>query len=81
MVLVHRLVQAVTRSQLTAQASASWVRAARALVETALPAEPIRPAAWPVYAVLLPHARAVLDLTGCCATLKMSVAASFSMSV
>jgi hypothetical protein len=64
MVLVHRLVQAVTRSQLTAQASASWVRAARALVETALPAEPIRPAAWPVYAVLLPHARAVLDLTG-----------------
>ena len=63
LVLVHRLVQAITRAQLTADEAAQWEQAAAALVEAAVPADPDLPAAWPACAVLLPHARAVLDLT------------------
>ena len=63
LVLVHRLVQAITRAQLTAEEAGQWEQAAAALVEAAVPADPRLPAAWPVCAVLLPHARAVLDLT------------------
>ena len=63
LVLVHRLVQAVTRAQLTAEAAGQWQQAAAALVEAAIPADADLPAAWPACAVLLPHARAVLDLT------------------
>ena len=62
LVLVHRLVQAITRAQLPAEV-AGWEQAAAALVEAAVPADTELPAAWPVCAVLLPHARAVLDLT------------------
>ena len=40
LVLVHRLVQAITRAQLTAQAAAQWEQAAAALVEQAVPADP-----------------------------------------
>jgi len=61
LVLVHRLVHAVTRAQLTPETAAQWEQAA-ALVEAAIPAEPVLPAAWPTCAALLPHARAVLDL-------------------
>jgi hypothetical protein len=61
LVLVHRLVQAVSRQ--SADEPAQWERAAAALVEEAVPADPKLPAAWPAYALLLPHARAVLDLT------------------
>ena len=63
LVLVHRLVQAITRAQLPADEADGWGQAAAALVEAAVPADPRLPAAWPVCAVLLPHARAVLDLT------------------
>ncbi len=63
MVLVHRLVQAITRAQLSAEAAGQWELAATALVDAAVPADPRLAAAWPMYAVLLPHARAVLDLT------------------
>jgi hypothetical protein len=63
LVLVHRLVQAITRAQLSAEEAAHWEQSAAALVELAVPADPELPAAWPAYAVLLPHARAVLDLT------------------
>ena len=63
LVLVHRLVQAITRAQLPAEAAGQWEQAAAALVEAAVPADAQLPAAWPVCAVLLPHARAVLDLT------------------
>jgi hypothetical protein len=62
-VLVHRLVQAITRSQLTAQAAIHWEQAARALVEAAIPVEPALPTMWPACAVLLPHVRAALDLS------------------
>ena len=63
LVLVHRLVQAITRARLPAEETAQWEQAAAALVEAAVPADPELPAAWPTFAVLLPHARAVLDLT------------------
>ena len=63
LVLVHRLVQAITRAQLPAEAAGPWKQAAAALVDAAVPADAQLPAGWPVCAVLLPHARAVLDLT------------------
>jgi hypothetical protein len=63
-VLVHRLVQAMTRAQLVADASAQWKQAAAKLVEAAIPDDTSLPAAWPACAALLPHARAVLRLTG-----------------
>ena len=61
LVLVHRLVQAVTLAQTRARLAAGWQNAAAELVEAAIPAdlEPA-PATWPVFASLLPHARAVL---------------------
>ena len=63
LVLVHRLVQAITRAQLPAEEAGQWHQAAVALVEAAVPADLRLRAAWPVCAVLLPHARAVLYLT------------------
>jgi hypothetical protein len=63
LVLVHRLVQAITRAQLPAETAGQWEQAAAALVEAAVPADAQLPATWPVCAVLLPHARAVLALT------------------
>jgi hypothetical protein len=63
LVQVHRLVQAITRVQLTTREAGQWQRAAAAVVEAAVPAEPWLPGAWSACAVLLPHARAVLDLT------------------
>ena len=60
---VHRLAQVVTRAQLTDQEVEEWQRAAAALVEAVIPADGQLPCAWPVCALLLPHARAVLPLT------------------
>ena len=63
LVLVHRLVQAITLAQLPGEVAGQWEQAAAALVEAAIPAHTDLPAAWPTCAVLLPHARAVLGLT------------------
>jgi Tetratricopeptide repeat len=63
LVLVHRLVQAITLAQMPGDVGGQWEQAAAALVEAAIPADTALPAAWRVCAVLLPHARAVLDLT------------------
>ncbi len=63
LVLVHRLVQAVMLAQVSADVAGQWEQAAAALVEAAVPADPELPENWAVYALLLPHARAVLDLT------------------
>jgi hypothetical protein len=60
---VHRLVQAVTRAQLTTWEAGQWQQAATAVVEAAIPADVQLPGAWQACAVLLPHARAVLQLT------------------
>lgn len=63
LIQVHRLVQAITRAQLTAQEACQWEQVAAGVVEAAVPADAGLPKAWPACAVLLPHARAVLDLT------------------
>jgi Tetratricopeptide repeat len=63
LVLVHRLVQAITLAQVPTEVAGQWEHAAAVLVEAAVPADPELPAAWPAYAVLLPHARVVLSLT------------------
>jgi hypothetical protein len=61
LVLVHRLVQAVTRAQIPAGQAAQWKQAAAVLVEAAVPADAQLPASWTACALLLPHAQAVLD--------------------
>jgi hypothetical protein len=63
LVLVHRLVQDLTLARTSADVADQWKQAAAVLVEGAIPADPTLPVAWPVCAVLLPHARAVLGLT------------------
>jgi hypothetical protein len=63
LVLVHRLVQALTRAQLPADSAGQWEQATAALVDAAIPADADLPANWPVCAALLPHARVVLNLT------------------
>jgi hypothetical protein len=55
----HRLVQAVTRARLTAEAAAQWRQAATAVVRTALAAGPESPATRPTRA-LLPHALEII---------------------
>ena len=57
-VSVHRLVQAVTADQMPADLARQWRQATAALIEAALPAEPLDPGTWPVYAMLLPHVQA-----------------------
>ena len=63
LVLVHRLVQDVTRDQLNDGQASQWQQAAASLIEAAVPADPQLPASWPACAMLLPHARIVLPLT------------------
>ena len=63
MVLVHRLVQAITHEAMPADVAGQWEQAAAALVQAAIPADTDLPAAWPGCAALLPHAQAVLALT------------------
>ena len=62
-VSVHRLVQAVTADQMPAELASQWRQAAAALIEAAIPDDTDLPETWPVYAALLPHAQAALDLT------------------
>jgi tetratricopeptide (TPR) repeat protein len=60
LVFVHRLVQAVTLAQMPADLTRQWQQAAIWLIGAAMPADSSRPATWPTFAVLLPHARAIL---------------------
>jgi Domain of unknown function (DUF4062)/Tetratricopeptide repeat len=60
LVSVHRLVQAITLAQLPAGLAAVWQQASAEVIDAALPGDPDNPAAWPVFAVLLPHAQAAL---------------------
>src|SRR5215510_5948866 len=62
-VSVHRLVQAVTADQIPEGLREAWRQAAAAVVEAAIPGDPLQSAAWPVFATLLPHALAVLALS------------------
>jgi hypothetical protein len=63
LVLVHRLVQAIIRGQLAPDQGSQWRETAATLVEAAVSGDPLLPASWLACAMLLPHARAVLDLT------------------
>lgn len=60
MVLVHRLVQAVTIDQMQAEVAEAWRRAAADLIEAAIPADILSPENAPVLRSLLPHAQAAL---------------------
>jgi tetratricopeptide (TPR) repeat protein len=60
LVLVHRLVQAVTLAQMSADLTSQWQQAAVSLIDAAIPADSSRPDMWSTFAVLLPHARVVL---------------------
>ena len=62
-VSAHRLVQAVTADQMPDQLRDAWRRATATVIEAAIPGGTRQPATWPACAVLLPHARVVLDLT------------------
>jgi Domain of unknown function (DUF4062)/Tetratricopeptide repeat len=62
-VSVHRLVQAITVDQMSAELAMQWRQAAAALIEAAIPGDTNLPGAWPTFAALLPHAQAVLELT------------------
>lgn len=61
--VISQPVRVATRARLTAHQAAFWRQAAAAVIDAALPTDPHAPAAWPAYAVLLPHAHAALDLT------------------
>ncbi|MGO8896688.1 MAG: tetratricopeptide repeat protein [Streptosporangiaceae bacterium] len=61
-VSVHRLVQAITLDQLPPEEAVAWRRAAALVIGAALPGDPEDPGSWPVFAALLPHAQAALDL-------------------
>jgi Domain of unknown function (DUF4062)/Tetratricopeptide repeat len=60
LVLVHRLVQAVTADQMPKGLRWEWRAAAADLIEAAIPADPRLPESWPTCALLLPHAQAAL---------------------
>jgi hypothetical protein len=60
LVSVHRLVQAVTLDQMSADLARQWHQAAAALIEAAIPANTDPPQTWPVSAALLPHAQVAL---------------------
>ena len=60
LVSVHRLVQAVTLGNLSAELAAAWRQAAGSLIEAALPSDTEQPTTWSVYAMLVPHAQAAL---------------------
>ena len=60
LVLVHRLVQAVTISHMAADLVGGWRQAAATLVEAAIPEDTRNPGTWPACALLLPHAQVAL---------------------
>jgi Tetratricopeptide repeat len=60
LVLVHRLVQAVTADQMPGGLCLAWQQAVAALIEAAIPVDPRLPESWVSYALLLPHAQAAL---------------------
>jgi tetratricopeptide (TPR) repeat protein len=59
--IVHRLVQTVVRSSLSSRKQRSWAAIAVRLVAAAFPRDCDRVATWPVCALLLSHALAVVD--------------------
>jgi tetratricopeptide (TPR) repeat protein len=58
---VHRLVQAVARGDLPAEAEAAWATRAVQLLREVWPAEPEEPSTWPRCLELLPHVLIVTE--------------------
>jgi hypothetical protein len=58
---VHRLVQAVARSELAADTEAAWATRAVQLLREVWPAEPEEPSTWPRCLELLPHVLIVTE--------------------
>jgi hypothetical protein len=58
LVLVHRLVQAVTADQMCGALAEAWRQATAALIVAAVPENTEQPERWPACAVLLPHVQA-----------------------
>jgi hypothetical protein len=63
-VVMHRLVQAVTAGQMPAGLAAAWRNAAASLIGAAVPGDAVWPDYLPVLRSLLPHARKVLPPGG-----------------
>ena len=63
MVVVHRLVRLIVASQTPPSQVPAWRQAAASMLEQAIPENVSDLVAWPVCALLLPHAQTVLDLT------------------
>jgi len=61
---IHRLVQAVTRSQMPLDEQAGWRRTAAVLVDAAVPRDTDARGSWAACRLLLPHAQAVADPLG-----------------
>jgi hypothetical protein len=61
LVLVHRLVQAVTLVQMSPDETGQWRQAAAELIEAAIPGDPRLPETWQAFAAVFPHAQTVLD--------------------
>lgn len=61
MLYVHRLVQAVTRDQLSGEERKRWVEAAIQLVNSAFPTQSDDVLTWDKCTILFPHAMAVAD--------------------
>ena len=59
-VSMHRLVQAVTLHEMSADLASEWLGAAAATDRGCDPYDTDRPETWPICAALLPHAQAVL---------------------
>lgn len=60
MLLIHRLVRAITLSHMQPDASDTWRQAAAMVIEAAIPDDTVQPANWPICAVLMPHATVAL---------------------
>jgi tetratricopeptide (TPR) repeat protein len=60
-IVVHRLVQAVTRDRLDEATAKAWAEAAVQLVHAALPDPPQEHTNWPAMGMLLPHALAAAE--------------------
>ena len=61
--VISRPVHSAIRTEVTSQPADFWRQVGAAVIDAALPADPQTPASWQSYAVLLPHAHAILDPT------------------
>jgi tetratricopeptide (TPR) repeat protein len=66
---IHRLIQAVTRDQLTADQAAEWAARALSIVGAVLPNNASDYRSWHTYALLAPHVQSIMQHTQNCSVL------------